>query len=169
MKHIHISLERLRYLLRYDEVTGEFYWRNPQTRSLRSGCIAGRIANSGYRGIMVDCVRYQAHRLAWFWCTGEWPENEIDHKNGKRSDNRKSNLRLATKSQNQQNIPGARRHNTHGFLGVTYYGDRWRANIKLNNKTYYIGTYDTPEEAHKAYLSAKKNLHKYQPVLRISS
>jgi hypothetical protein len=50
-------------------------------------------------------------------------------------------------------------HSSHGFLGVTRSRKRWKAHIKVGDKVLHIGTYDTPEEAHAAYLAAKRVLH----------
>ena len=158
---------RLKHCLSYDVCTGLFTWVNPASRSVKPGQIAGRVSNNGYRRIMLDGVRYSAHHLAWLWVTGEVPtQPEIDHRNGKRDDNRFSNLRQATKAQNQQNVV-ARKHNKTGFLGVSLHASKkWVAQIRVNGVKKYLGLFDTPEDAHVAYLSAKKLLHEFQPEPR---
>lgn len=75
----------------------------------------------------------------------------IDHINGDKLDNRKSNLRIATYSQNCQNT-GPKKSNTSGFKGVSRHGShRWRATIMVNGKTVHLGSFETTEEAALAY------------------
>jgi hypothetical protein len=79
-------------------------------------------------------------------------ESEIDHANGNGLDNRRCNIRPATRSLNLANraSPGSRS----GFRGVTpanQKNGRWVARIKINGKTHFLGTFDTPEEAARAY------------------
>ncbi len=85
---------------------------------------------------------------------------KCDHKNGNTLDNRRSNLRLATHSQNQHN-KGLQSNNTSGYKGVTFSKThkKWRANIQIDNKKKFLGLFDTPEQAHKAYCKAAKELH----------
>jgi len=78
---------------------------------------------------------------------------EVDHKNGDPLDNRRQNLRLCTHAQNQHNT-GLSCVNTSGFKGVSKRGKRWKAQIRINGKQTYLGTYDTPEEAGAAYDAA---------------
>ena len=106
----------------------------------------------------VDRIVYRAHRLIWLMYHGQWPPQEIDHINGDRADNRIVNLRLATASQNRANSK-VYKTNRCGFKGVarTPYG-RWVARIHFE-KTKYLGTFDTPEEAHAAYVRAAQAAH----------
>ena len=153
--------------MQYEGATGYLYWTNPASRAVKPGQIAGRVTDKGYRQIMVDGVRYAGHRLVWLLHHGCFPEHEIDHINGDRDDNRISNLREATKSENQQNIGGSRKHSKTGLVGASYHaGNRWKAQIRVNGKKYHLGLFSSPEEAHLAYLRAKAEMHKFQPVLR---
>lgn len=125
--------------------------------------VAGKRAGSdyakGYRRIRIDGIRIMEHRLIWAFVNGKWPDNEIDHINTIRAENRISNLREATHSQNTINQP-KRSTNTSGFKGVSIdpYG-RWRADIWLNGKQQYLGRYRTPTEASKSYRLAARKLH----------
>lgn len=87
---------------------------------------------------------------------------EVDHINGNRLDNRRSNLRTCTTYQNNQNVR-RKRSNTSGFKGVFRrnhgHADRWSARIWANGCGRTLGVYDTPEQAHRAYVAAAAELH----------
>lgn len=146
-----IQHDRLKQLLTYDPETGLFTWRvNGKGRFQRAGAIAGSLKETGYIKICADCKTYRAHRLAWFYIHGVWPPHEIDHVNRDKTDNRISNLRLATHAENCQNMP-LRRNNKHGVAGITFHTGkrkkRWQAKIIANGATKYLGYYHTIEEA----------------------
>lgn len=106
---------------------------------------------------------YLAHRLAWLFSNGQWPSQVIDHIDGNPQNNRIANLRDASIQANQENQRRAQRSNrSSGLLGSHFDAQtgRWMAKISVMNKTIHIGRYDTPQEAHTAYVSAKRNLHK---------
>lgn len=152
-----ISQQRLKELLRYDPSTGVFTWLVRSATHIHVGDVAGGMKPDGYVQITVCGVLYRAHRLAWFWMTGEWPADKIDHKNRIRNDNQWINLRSATSSINNQNrTPGKC---LTGFQGVTKNWNRFVAAVKVGGKRLHIGTYPTPELAHSAYLKAKRQLH----------
>jgi hypothetical protein len=81
-----LTAERLREVLNYNPGTGVFTWRVQTGRRAPVGAIAGCITWYGYIAIKIDCCRHLAHRLAWFYVTGAWPKDQIDHINGNRSD-----------------------------------------------------------------------------------
>lgn len=82
----------------------------------------------------------------------------VDHVNGNRTDNRRCNLRVCTRSQNGYN-QGLPKHNTSGFKGVCLRNGRWIAGIKSNGKKKHLGSFETPEAAYAAYCSAARELH----------
>ncbi len=91
--------------------------------------------------------------------TGEWPENEVDHEDLDKSNDRWANLRLATHAQNQTNSR-PRRHNRAGLKGVSIAkGGRYQAKISVNGKTVHLGHFDTAVSAHSAYCEAARNQH----------
>jgi hypothetical protein len=126
-----------------------------------AGAVAGVVNNNGYRLITIQYVKYRAHRLAWLWMTGEWPKGEIDHINGVRDDNRWENLRDVPMVTNQQNRRRALKQSQTGYLGVSRTGTdgRFKAVIQAEGREHYLGTYDTAQEAHAAYVEAKRELH----------
>ena len=140
-----LTQSRLRYLLRYDPDTGLF-WRLRGVQGFAKGVQAGSLHKaSGYIYIGVDRKSYRAHRLAWFYMTGEWP-SEIDHINRERADNRWRNLRVATRSQNNVNSR-VRSDNSSGVTGVIKRGRRWSAYITEDGRQNYLGTFATKPEA----------------------
>jgi hypothetical protein len=133
-----ITQERLKELLDYDAETGLFTWLKPTTNGVRIGQTAGVITCYGYRAIRVDNKIYRAARLVWLHAHGVFPDNNIDHINGLRDDNRLENLRDVTQAENMRNQRIGSR-NSSGVLGVGWDKTRskWRASIRYKglNKT----------------------------------
>lgn len=140
-----ISMERLKQRVSYDPETGVFIWRETLGGKCREGWPAGRLGTgkaAGYMRITIDGCEYKAHRLAWFYMTGEWPKDQIDHINGNPSDNRWSNLREATQSQNKANTR-AYRNSKSGIVGVCWSASnrKWNASINKDGKRIHLGRY----------------------------
>ena len=155
-----LTAERLREVLDYDPETGVFTRLVWTSNCVRVGdAVRGCPDGDGYLRIRVDKASYQSHRLAWLWVHGEWPVHQIDHINGVKHDNRLINLRDVTQSVNTQNLKRARANNASSLLGVApdYY--RWKSQITADGVTFHLGTFDTPEEAHQAYIGAKRLIH----------
>lgn len=154
-----ISKDRLYHLLIYDAATGIFTWRVNQGR-IEAGTVAGNRNPNGYWVIMIDRRLYLAHRLAWLYSFGKWPTETVDHINRVRSDNRLSNLRAATSSENCCNSP-PKRKNASGKQGANYDPRRgkYRVRVTVRGRRREIGFYDTVEEAHAAYLRAVAEMH----------
>jgi len=141
---------------------------NPTTGivSGRGGRPIGKLRPDG----ALDCLAYLPdgtkasvllHRAAWLLATGEWPPDEIDHDDRDRSNNRWVNLQLATHAENRQNL--ARRNSSGNLRGTQPYYNKWKATIRLDGKTHYLGLYETEEGAHAAYCKAKRKLHVFNP------
>jgi hypothetical protein len=145
--------------IEYDQETGEFRWKKGFNNHVRVGSIAGSAAPRGYWRVKFRQRFFIAHRLAWWFVNGVIPAGHVDHINGDKRDNRISNLRVVTESENQQAIFRPRRDSTTGFRGVrkTRYG--FNAEIRVSKKRVSLGVYRTAEEASAAYLSAKAVLH----------
>lgn len=154
-----ISHERLLEILQYDPHTGLFTWRVNKAWNAKAGMRAGSINSRGYVIIRADVKLYKAHRLAWFYFYKKRPEDEIDHKNKICSDNRISNLREATRSQNMGNISRCA-VNTTGKKGVTFNKDlgKFCSKIKYKQKTIHLGFFTNLDEAHAAYSAASRRL-----------
>lgn len=148
----------LREILHYSVINGQFY-HIKKRQKIRLGQTAGNLHPNGYRYIRINGESYLAHRLAWFWVTGEWPANEIDHKNGIRDANWWLNLREATHSQNMHNT-GMRSNNTSGYKGVTWYSkyQKWQAQIMINKKNNNLGYFENINVAYAARIKAEKEL-----------
>lgn len=149
-----LTAERLRELLHYDQETGLFTWRVPRKGTGGMGSAAGRVnSGNGYVDICVDYRRYLAHRLAWLYMTGEWPKNDVDHRDRVRTNNAWSNLRAATRS---QNLANASKHKDGAapFKGIQRAGKAWQATIMVRGVRKCLGTYATPEKAAEAYRHA---------------
>lgn len=101
-----LTQEYLKSRLSYNPRTGVFKWLHSGP-GINESLLAGGINTLGYRVICLDYVDYAAHRLAFLYMTGRWPNAVVDHKNGKRSDNRWSNLRDVTQTVNMRNCSKA--------------------------------------------------------------
>lgn len=154
-----VTLDRFKELLTYDPLTGLFHWivkRNGVIKNKPAGSIV-----KGYIHIMIDSKAYKAHRLAWFYMTGEWPIDQIDHINTIKTDNRFENLRQADNSKNKYNTP-IYNNNTSGYKGV-HFNKRiglFAARIGVNKTKIHLGYFDSAEKAYQAYLQAANNIQK---------
>lgn len=152
--------EFLKSRLKYDTETGLFTRIKSVPGNKGSvGSIAGNVGNEGYIAINFRGKKKKAHRLAWLYMTGEWPEKDVDHMNGDRADNRWANLRAADDSINAQNQRKASSNNISGYLGVTTQGNGFKATIRSEGKVIYLGFFKTAISAHEAYVEKKRILH----------
>jgi hypothetical protein len=142
----------------YDSETGVFT-RLKTSGTKKAGDPVGHVSG-GYLNIHICGRQIRGHRLAWFLTYGRFPKT-IDHINGNGIDNRLCNLREVTQQQNIHNHRKPPRHNTSGYLGVSYYkaGDKFSAHINLDGKKKHLGYFADPHVAHQAYLTAKRKLH----------
>lgn len=144
----------------YDPATGKFFYRVATSNNLCSkiGEEAGMLRDGKYIVIVIDGYAFYAHRLAWLYTKGRWPKRELDHRNTIKTDNRLRNLRLATTAQNQSNV-AVRKDSKTGYKGVTLCHGKFKAQICKARKLYYLGLYNTAEEAYAAYCKASDDLH----------
>lgn len=154
------TVAALRACLSYDPETGVFSWIKTR-RGVNKGGVAGCLNAHGYVQIWVDGRNYYGHRLAWLFVHGEWPKCTVDHINGNRADNRIANLRDVSRGVNVENQRRAARNSTSGLLGVSFCKerDRWSAGIQVRRRRKHLGRFATAEEAHQAYVAAKRTMH----------
>lgn len=168
-----ITAEELRRILSYDHETGLWTWL---PRSLRPGLeridrgwntrfswkpVAIRLDRRGYQ--IIAFAPYNnifAHRLAWFYITGKWPAEELDHINGNPLDNRMINLREATRKQNMINQK-TRSNNTSGVKGVSWSkkSGAWYAYINKDKIMYSLGMFDNIDDAIRTRKEAEREFH----------
>jgi len=155
--------EQLALLLAYVPEEGAFYWLvdNKHPRA-RKGMRAGRINSLGRAQIGIERKQVFVHKLVWLFETGVWPTEMIDHINGDPLDNRFKNLRLSNHKLNGQNQNAYRPRNKHTqLLGTSWHKrhNRFVAAIKIDGVRKHLGYFATAQEAHAAYITAKRLLH----------
>ena len=160
-----IPISRLREVLDYNQFTGVFIRKVPMGRHgcHKVGVVCGSTTARGYVFICVDKTRQMAHRLAWAYCYGVWPNGDLDHIDQNKSNNAIANLREATRKQNMQNVT-IHRHNTSGHKGVALHAwsGKWRAYIFNDRKQTHLGLYDTKEAAAQARKNAEIKYHSHR-------
>jgi len=168
-----LPVELANEFLEYNPETGVFIWKWRDRKHFTSDKewkrgntrFANTVAGSDdektkYRRIKVNGNDYMAHRLAWLLHYGAWPEDQIDHINNVRDDNRIENLREATHAQNTRN-KSSRKGSSSKYLGVSRHNasNKWQAAIKVDGETYYLGLFTIEENAARAYDRAALKYH----------
>ena len=146
-------------LFLYNPLSGLLTNNITRNNNAKKGAIAGSRDGQGYLLVSLKNTLYKAHRIAWLLSHGSIDATlTIDHIDGVRDNNRLKNLRLVTHQHNNWNVTKAAGK---WPLGVSWHKNRnkFRASIRANNKTVHIGYFDCPDEAHQAYLAAKKIHH----------
>lgn len=168
-----IPVAELAQLLAYDPESGTLTWKTRQRdpsvslreherwNSRHAGSLAGHTNHYGYVVVKIRREAFKAHRVAWALAHGCWPPSDcdLDHINRDKSDNRLTNLRLASRSENLINRPPPD-NNTSGVRGVSWYApsDCWAARIGYQNRKIHLGYFRSLEEASIAYQKAALNL-----------
>lgn len=111
------TAQAVKHLLNYDPETGVFTHRNPLSRRVKAGDIAGSLNAKGQRLIVVNGKQYKAHLLAHLYMLGEWPAGTMIHKDGNRDNNAWSNLVPMTQQQQAWHMP-EHQTNATGYRGV---------------------------------------------------
>lgn len=156
------TIEELKSLFDYEHDSGRLVWkikRNSRGGKIAPGVDAGSLTRSGYLELKISGYRTYVHRVAWAMFYGMWPTGTIDHLDGDPLNNRASNLRHCTQSVNCENLRKPRRDNLLGVQGVSRKKNRYRSSIQVGGKRAYLGSFMTADEAHNAYLEAKRRLH----------
>lgn len=167
-----LDVDHARSVLSYDPDSGKLFWVSDKRVGFNESALmhkAGDEAGTQRKkdGRVVVRVNGRLHlryRIAWLIFYGVSPDCEIDHIDGDGTNDRISNLRLASRRVNQENIRGALSgKRSSGFLGV--YSNKpgrskpWIASISSNGKQNYLGAFSTEEDAYDAYIKAKRMLH----------
>lgn len=154
-----ITQEKLKESLDYNPTTGKFFWKVKRNGTKGIGSEAGNTSKKGYVFIRLDNKPYLAHRLAWLYTYGEWPTQQIDHKNGQRDDNAIDNLRSVS---NRENACNRTQHRNGHLPGVSYHKSEkrkksWMSRIRIKKDIIFLGYFETEIEAHEAYVTARKH------------
>lgn len=153
-----ITADEARQLLRYDPETGAFAWVKRRKGQRET---PGTVNPRGYLVVTLNAKHYLVQRLAFLLHTGKWPEHVAEHEDGDKLNNRWRNLRDVPQVHNVENQRRARSDNTLGVLGIERSkGGRFAARIRVKGRRIGLGTFDTKELAHAAYVAAKRELHK---------
>ena len=162
------SAEYLRQCFIYNPNTGTLIWKWRPKEHFASnrawkiwnlrypGNVAGTRAKHGYIGLIVSNRHLYAHRVIWTMQTGTWPVAEIDHRDRDRANNRLHNLGAATRHENMRNRPEYRPKHPGLPRGVYPKSGRFQARVWITDRSMGLGTYDTADEAHTAWLEATK-------------
>jgi hypothetical protein len=142
-----LKADRLREVLSYDPDTGNFFWRfkKPGRNMFKP---VGTITSYGHLCTTIDGEFYYMHRLAWLYMKGVLPEDIIDHIDCNPSNNKWSNLRQASRSQNGTNcVPRGK------WKGVSWSRPwkKWVARLQENKTRKHLGYFDCPAAAHFVY------------------
>ncbi|MDO8972095.1 MAG: HNH endonuclease signature motif containing protein [Saprospiraceae bacterium] len=159
-----LSQTRLHELFTYED--GELIWQISKGNA-KAGKTAGCLNGAGYSQIQIDGQSYLTHRVVWMYIHGAWPTDQIDHINGIKTDNRINNLRECSPGENQQNRT-PNKNSTSKFAGVSWFAKtkKWQARIGIQGKQKHIGYFTNELDAAFAYLEAKLQHHKFQPIPR---
>lgn len=161
-KHDVITAEQLRQIAMYQPDTGIFTWKITRSSVAQAGTEFGSWDLHGYKTVRINRKSYKLHRLAWLYVHGEMPKNDIDHINGIRHDNRICNLRDVTRKTNLENKTKLNTVKKYTSLIGAYFDPKknvFYSRISINNKSVHLGSFDTEEKAHQAYIDAKRKLH----------
>ena len=130
-----------------EEIISRFVYDGESLRKKFNWEEAGTLSTNGYLVVTVAGKTFYVHRICWFLQPGKWPEGSIDHRNGEKTDNCWSNLRLATHSQN-----GCNRLNSANKSGCknVYWSNtrnRWVIDITLNRVRVFHQVMEDYDEA----------------------
>lgn len=154
-----LTQEQLKARVKYDLDTGIFTWAITGGARSKQGDIAGCFNNKGYWCIRIGDKAYKAHRLAFLYVLGKFPEKQVDHIDGNKANNSWCNLRECTNSQNQMNT-GISKRNSSLDKGIFKNPcGKYRVQLGINNKKCYLGLFTDLEEARKVVREFREQLH----------
>lgn len=142
-----LTQEYVKRLFDYNKDTGVLRWR-VNRRCVFKGKKCNSLDSDGYKRVTIDGKSYRVHRVAWLYHYGYIPENQIDHINQIKTDNRVVNLRevsYSCSSQNRDNF----KNNTSGIKGISWsiYSKKWKVTIMKGCKSMHGGYFTSLDEA----------------------
>lgn len=145
-----LTQEKLKELLDYDPATGIFINKIDRGKTAKKGNVSGYVDLKGYLIITITLKRYKAHRLAFLYMEGYLPENQVDHIDRNKLNNKWDNLREVSQSCNMRNCNIAK-NNKSGITGIYWdkRSNKWRSRI-TNPKRIHLGLFDNLIDAVKA-------------------
>lgn len=156
-----LTQKQLKDILHYCSETGVFVWISNISSVVKINSIAGHAFtcatnNKKYHRIVIGGKNYLSHRLAWFYMTGEWPKDQIDHEDGNGLNNKWNNLREVTNAENARN-QRKRCTNKSGVMGVYWNKtlSKWHAQIMFQGKKMHLGYFKKLSDAAKARKEAE--------------
>lgn len=157
-----LTQSEIKFDLDYDHLSGVFRWKNSKRR-VKAGDVAGAVNGDGYILIRLNGILHRAHRLAWLYVNGSFPSKDLDHIDGNRTNNAIANLRQCSRGENLQNQRLPSKNNALKSLGVCFnkQSSKFHAQITYNRTRYHLGYFKNKDEAHAAYVEAKRKLHKF--------
>ena len=146
-KNRKLTAQRVKELFEYHP-SGNLIRKLPTGRSTRIGTVAGGLGSDGYYSICIDNVGYKLHTVIFLWHHGYIPENQIDHIDRDKLNNKIENLREVSAICNRRNI-GVFKNNTSGIPGVLFLNGRnkWCARIKVNGRSIHLGNFNSKDDA----------------------
>ena len=155
-----IDQETVKKLFHYDAESGMLIWRFGNGRNVKPWQEVKAKNGNGYYTAKIHGKSYLAHRLAWLYVHGSFPNKYIDHKNRIRNDNRLCNLRDVNTTDNAQNI-SLPSHNKSGYIGVSWIKSHncWTVYVKVNKKNKWLGYYKNLDDAVAARKAGEKQYY----------
>lgn len=152
-------IENVLKTFQYDPEQGKLFWKIKRSNNTDVGDEAGWVSSDGYRKVRFESKEVRAHKIIFFIEHGFTPDI-IDHINGNKLDNRISNLRACSKSQNGMNR-GKQKNNSSGVSGVCWNksANKWQSYIKVDGKQIYLGVFADKLAAAEAVSKARTELH----------
>lgn len=140
-------LEDLKRQMRYEPDTGKLFWLVSKKGVTAGRQVSPRPTTDGYMQCVFNGQHYYQHVLIWFYQTGEWPKDCVDHINRNRADNRWVNLREATHTENLYNSPCFSSRSKSGYKNIVETAYGWTVTTRIKRKITNFGTYKTLDEA----------------------
>ena len=158
-----LTVELLNELFYIDTGTWRLMRKTIPSNRCNKNKMAGSLGKRGYLVVRINKQQFYEHRIIYAIANGFNPLQNIDHIDGNKLNNNPSNLRDVSQTENMQNITKARKHCVSGIQGAFLHKKtgKYTSSITANKVRHYLGMFDTPEQAHAAYMSAKRQMHAF--------